>query len=368
MEDAMPSGPIVYAGNYTNVPPFARGRAGGIGVYRLDPESGALEPLQVAAGSYNPTWLTTSPDRRFLYAVDAVSELDGVPGGGVSAWAIDPTTGFLGFINRQSTGGPGPCHVGVEATGRYVVVTNYVGGSVAMLPRRADGGLDPLSDFHQHTGSGPNPNRQERPHAHSVNADPTNRYAFVCDLGLDRVFAYRLDLVGGKLVLDESRTVVARPGVGPRHLAWHPSGRFAFVLNEIDGSVDAFAFDPVECRLTRTNFAPGLPARFVGENTAAEVRALPNGRFVYGSQRGHDSISIWSFDERTGSLALVGNQPSGGKTPRNFTIDAAGRLMLVAHQDDDRVVAFRIDPTTGALNPTGAVSESPSAVCLRIVE
>jgi hypothetical protein len=209
-----------------------------------------------------------------------------------------------------------------------------------MLPRRADGGLDPLSDFHQHAGSGPNPRRQERPHAHSINADPTNRYAFVCDLGLDRIVAYRLDLEGGKLVYDESRTVVARPGVGPRHLAWHPDGRHAFVLNELDGSVDAFAFDSTDCRLTRTSFAPGLPAGFAGDNTSAEVRVLPNGRFVYGSQRGHDSIAIWSFDERSGLLAHVGNRPSGGKTPRNFTIDATGRLMLVAHQDDDRVVAF----------------------------
>ena len=364
----MASGPLVYVGNYTNVAPFARGRAGGIGVYRLDRESGALEPLQVAAGSYNPTWLTLSPDRRFLYAVDAVPELDGVPGGAVSAWSVDPTTGFLTFINRQSTGGPGPCHVSVEASGRYALATNYAGGSVAMLPRRADGGLDPLSDFHQHAGSGPNPRRQERPHAHSINADPTNRYAFVCDLGLDRIVAYRLDLEGGKLVYDESRTVVARPGVGPRHLAWHPDGRHAFVLNELDGSVDAFAFDSTDCRLTRTSFAPGLPAGFAGDNTAAEVRVLPNGRFVYGSQRGHDSIAIWSFDEKAGKLTHVGNQPSDGKTPRNFTIDAAGRLMLVAHQDDDRVVAFRIDPETGGLTPTGAVSECPSAVCLRIVE
>ena len=364
----MVRGPIVYAGNYTNVAPFARGRAGGIGVYRLDPASGALSALQVAVGSYHPTWLTLSPDRRFLYAVDAVPEIDGVPGGAISAWAVDSSTGFLSFINRQSTGGPGPCHVSVEASGRYVLATNYVGGSVAMLPRRADGGLEPLSDFHQHEGSGPNLQRQDRAHAHSINFDPANRYAFVCDLGLDRVFAYRLDLDGGKLVLDEGRTVVARSGVGPRHLAWHPSGRFAFVLNELDGSVDAFAWDSIECRLTRTSFAPGLPADFAGANTAAEVRALPNGRFVYGSQRGHDSIAIWSFDEATGQLALIGNTPSGGETPRNFTIDAAGRLMLVAHQDDDRVVAFWIDPNTGALTPTGAVSESPSAVCLRIVE
>jgi 6-phosphogluconolactonase len=364
----MSKGPIVYAGNYTNLAPFARGRASGIGVYRLDLTSGALDPVGSAVGAYNPTWLTVSPDGRFLYSVDAIPEFEGVPGGCVSAWAIDATTGLLTFINRQSTGGPGPCHVSVEASGRYAIATNYAGGSVAMLPRRADGGLEPLSDFHQHSGSGPNPRRQAEAHAHSVNMDPTNRFALVCDLGLDRVFAYRVDLENCKMLLDGARTVVARPGVGPRHLTWHPGGRFAFVLNELDGSADAFAFDPAECRLTRSSFAEGLPAGFTGDNTAAEIRVLPNGRFVYGSQRGHDSITIWSFDEASGALKHIGNQPSGGKTPRNFTIDSSGQLMLVAHQDDDRVVAFRIDQQTGALTPTGTVSISPSAVCLRIID
>ena len=358
---------IVYAGNYTRIAPFARGRADGINVYSLDPASGALSLLQTASGVMNPSFLAIDAQQRFLYAVNAVPEIDGHAGGAISAYAIDPVTGYLTYLNRQSTGGPGPCFVTVDATGSYVLATNYAGGSVAMLPVRPDGSLDVASDFIQHSGHSTHPTRQEKAHAHSINLDAANRFAFVCDLGLDRIMIYRLDLAHGKLVPNDPPWATARPGSGPRHFCFHPNGRVAYVINELDGTVSAFSFDKLSGALSELQAISTLPAGYSGENTTAEVRVAPSGRFVYGSNRGHDSIAIYAVDQATGLLTTVGIEPSHGKTPRNFTISADGSLLLVAHQDSDNIVAFHIDQQTGRLAPTGAETVSPSAVCLRMV-
>ena len=358
---------FVYVGNYTRIEPYVRGKADGINVYRMDATSGAMTLLQTAPGALNPTFLALDPAQRHLYAVVAVPEIDGHPGGAISAYAIDQATGHLTYLNRQSTGGPSPCYVSVEATGRFILATNYQGGSVAMLPIQPDGSLGAASDFIQHTGSSVNPKRQEAAHAHSITIDAANRFAIVCDLGMDKVMIYRLDLAHGKLVPNEQPWVQARPGAGPRHLAFHPNGRVAYGINELDSTVSVYAYDAAHGRLSEVQAISTLPAGWAGANFTAEVCVAASGRFVYGSNRGHDSIVIFAVDAQTGKLSYVGHEPSQGKTPRNFRITPDGTLMLVANQDTDNIVAFRVDQQTGKLTPTGQVTASPTPVCIKFL-
>jgi 6-phosphogluconolactonase len=358
----------LYVGNYTRLAPYARGHADGVGVYQLvdsnGTSNGALALLQTATDAFNPTYVALSPSGKNLYAVNAVSEIDGHPGGGVSAYAVDPATGQLTFLNRESSGGDGPCHVTVEKTGRFLVVTNYRGGNLAMLPILDGGRLGPATDFIQHVGSSVNKSRQSEPHTHSANVDPSNRFVYVCDLGLDQIVVYEMDLTHGRLRRDEKRIVRARPGCGPRHLSFHPNLRWAYVINEIDSTISLYDYDPTTGMLAERQHVSTLPAGWSGENTTAEVRVAPSGRFVYGSNRGHDSIAIYSVDQSTGELTLVGIEPSRGRTPRNFALTPDGALCLVANQDSDNIVAFRVDQSTGLLSATGVETASPSPVCL----
>jgi 6-phosphogluconolactonase len=354
-----------YVGNYTRVEPYPRGRADGVNVYRLDSSDGALSFIQAASGALNPTFVALSPSGRNLYAVNAVPELDRRPAGAVSAFSVDRSTGQLTLLNRESTGGPGPAHVSVDPSGRLVMVANYGGGSVAALPVRPDGSLGHMTDFHQHEGSGPNPQRQEKAHAHSINVDPTGRYALVCDLGLDLVISYRIDVDAGKLI--RRGETKAHPGAGPRHLTFHPNGQIAYVINELDSTIAVYAYDG-DGGLSELQVVSTLPAGFTGENTTAEVRVHPSGRFVYGSNRGHDSLAVFAVDGATGRLSSLGHVSTQGKTPRNFNFDPSGRLLLAANQDTDTIVAFRLDEATGQLTPTGRVNDSPSPVCIRFLE
>ncbi len=361
---------FAYVGTFTRTPPHPRGRADGIGVFRLDPSNGAMTHVQTAPGALNPSFVALHPFRPNLYAVNAVPEIDGHQGGAISAYSVDPATGELTFLNRQSAGGAGPCFVAVEATGQFVLASSYGGGSVTMLPIQADGSLGPATDFVQHVGSGADPRRQTSPHAHSINVDPANRYALVCDLGLDRVMVYRLDLTRGKLVPNDEPWAPTRPGAGPRHLTFHPNGRYVYVINEIDSTLAVYSYDAERGTLKERQVLSTLPEGYAdaARNTTAEVRVLPSGRFVYGSNRGHDSIVIFAADESGGKLTYVGHESSRGKGPRNFVIDPTGRLMLVANQDTDDIVAFWIDPATGQLTPTGQVTRTPSPVCVRLVD
>ena len=365
MSSGSSAGSIVYVGTFTGMEPHGRGRAEGIYVGRMDPDSGALTLVHTVPGVDNPSFLALHPQQPYLYAVNAVPEHDGQPGGTVSAFAIDPATGALTYLNRQSSHGAGPCHVSVDHTGRWALVANYGGGSIAMLPIQDGGRLGPATDAVQHHGASVTPQRQAAPHAHSINLDPTGQFALVADLGLDQVLIYRLDRTAGKLVPNDPPAVAVAPGAGPRHLAFHPNGRYAYVINEINSTLTAFAYDGSSGRLNELQTESTLPPDFSGENSCAEVRVAPSGRFVYGSNRGHDSIVIFAVDEATGRLSYVGHESSGGRTPRNFVIDPTGAFLLAANQDSDTVVTFRIDQPTGRLSPTGQVAAVPAPVCLR---
>jgi len=378
---------FVYVGAYTGFGPNRRGKADGIEIFRLNPENGTLTHQGTVPGVENPTFLAAHPSGRFLYAVNGSPSIDGHPGGAVTAFAINPTTGNLDYLNRQFTIGQGPCHATIHRNGRFLLATSYHAGSVVVFPISEDGTLGPASDLVQHHGSSVNPDRQNQPHPHSVNFDCDQRFALVCDLGLDRVFVYRFDAENGKLIANDPPWVATEPGVGPRHLAVHPSGRYVFTINEIGSSLSSFAYDPDRGVLTPVETRSTIPEDFVGEpytpdvqvgaaanrppvvgtNFASDVHVAPNGRFVYGSNRGHDSIVSFAFDESTGRLSDLAHQSTGGRTPRTFTIDAPDSLVLVPNQGSDSIVAFRCDEASGLLSPTGAIATSPSPTHLVIV-
>jgi 6-phosphogluconolactonase len=359
---------LIYMGSYTRQHAHVHGRAEGIYAYRLDSASGALTYTNQMMATVDPSFVAIEPQNRYLYAVNEVAEFAGQSGGAISAFAIDAQTGGLTLLNQQPSHGAAPCHLSVDQTGKYVLVANYGGGSVAMFPIREDGRLGEATDFIQHAGSSVNPQRQAGPHAHSITIDPANRFAFAADLGLDKIMIYRLDLDRGKLVPNDVQPwVEVQAGAGPRHFDFHPSARYAYVINELDSTMTAFAYDAANGTLQEIQTVSTLPAGFTGRNYTADVHVHPSGKFVYGSNRGHDSIVIFAIDEDTGKLTLVGHEPTQGETPRNFAIDSTGTFLLAANQNSDTVVTFRIDQGTGKLEPTGHVAEVPTPVCLKLI-
>lgn len=352
---------LVYVGTYTS------GKSEGIYLFRLNISSGALDLVGTTRGVVNPSYLTLDRRRRFLYAVNEVEEFAGRKSGAVSAFTVDRTTGALRFLNQQPSLGGAPCYVSLDAAEKFLLVANYVGGNVAVLPLRADGSLGEATDLKQHQGSGPNRERQEGPHAHCVLPDPSGRHVYSCDLGTDKVMIYRLDAKAGKLIPNEQPWAQVKPGAGPRHLAFHPGGRYAYVTNELDSTVTAFAHDAARGTLKEIQAAAALPADFKGANTCADIHLSPDGKFLYCSNRGHDSIAAFGVDARAGTLTFVSHTPTEGKTPRNFALDPTGALLLVANQNSDSIVTFRRDAHTGRLTPAGKVAEVPSPVCLKLI-
>jgi 6-phosphogluconolactonase len=351
---------LVYFGTYTR-------QSKGIYVSRFDAATGKVTPPALAAETANPTFLTIHPSRRFLYAVNETGNFRGQQSGSVSAFAIDRNTGKLTLLNQVASRGTSPAHLTVDRTGKNVLVANYLSGSVAVLPVKEDGSLAEASTFIQHTGSGPNASRQQGPHAHSVNMSPDNRFAIVADLGVDKVFVYRFDPVKGSLAANDPPYAKAAPGAGPRHFTFDPKGVFVYVLNELASTVTEFGYDASRGVLKELQTITTLPRDFTGTNTTAEVQVHPSGKFLYGSNRGHDSIAVFSIDERRGTLTPVERVSTQGKTPRNFAIDPAGAFLLAANQDTDNVVVFRIDPKTGRLTPTGQVLEVGTPVCVKFL-
>lgn len=351
---------IVYVGTYT------RDVSKGIYAWRFDPVSGKLTPLGLAAETTNPSFLAIHPNRKFLYAVGEISG-PGQKGGAVSAFAIDPASGRLTLLNQVSSKGAGPCHINLDKTGRVALAVNYGSGSVVALPVQEDGRLGEAASFIQHEGSSVNPKRQQGPHAHSVNLSPDNRFAFVADLGLDKILIYRLDPATATITPNDPPFATVAPGSGPRHFAFHPGGKFAYVINELASTVTAFAYEAAKGGLKEMQTISTLPAGFQGNNSTAEVVVHPSGRFLYGSNRGHDSIALFRIDPRKGTLAMVEQTPSGGKVPRNFNIDPSGGWLLAANQGTNNIALFRIDAKTGRLSATGTVLEAGAPVCVRFV-
>jgi 6-phosphogluconolactonase len=352
---------LLYVGTYT------RGKREGIYVYRMNLTSGDLKLLSIARGITNPSFLAIDPQSKYLYSVNEVEEFAGKRTGAVTAFAIDRQTGELRRLNQQPAQGRSPCYVTVEPTGKFVLVANYSSGSLAVLPINSDGSLGESADVVQHRGSGANPRRQEGPHAHCIVLDRSGRYAFAADLGIDKVMIYRFDAKKGTLTPNSQPFAQTKPGAGPRHFSIHPGGKFAYVINELDSTLTAFAYDNAKGLLKELQTVSTLPDGFQGNNSCADVHVHPSGKYIYGSNRGHDSIVAFTIDERTGKLSYLAHESTQGKTPRNFGIDPTGAFLLAANQNSDTVVTFRIDQRTGKLTPTGQVTEVPTPVCLKFI-
>jgi 6-phosphogluconolactonase len=360
-EEARASKLWVYVGTYT--------QKDSKGIYRfdMDPETGKLTNRTVAAETKDPSFLAVHPSRKFLYAVGEVNAIGGKKGGGVSAFAIDGKTGDLKALNQQSSVGEGPCHLVVDKDGKCVLAANYGGGSAVVLPIKKDGSLGEHSSFHQHKGHSVNKDRQEAPHAHSINLDPANRFAFVADLGLDAVVVYRFNAENCTLANNDTPSAAVSPGAGPRHFAFHPNGKLAYVINELHNTVTGFRYDAEKGTLAKIQTITTLPKDFTGTSYTAEVVVHPSGKFLYGSNRGHNSIAVFSVNADSGELTAAGHQAEDIKEPRNFNIDPSGKFCLVANQNADNIVVFAIDATTGALKPTGIKVEVPVPVCVKFV-
>ncbi|HRX78611.1 MAG: lactonase family protein [Planctomycetaceae bacterium] len=355
---------LAYVGTYTR-----GGKSKGIYTLKLNMKTGALTEVGATEGVVNPSFVAIHPSNKFLYAVGEISEFDGKPTGGVTAFAINPKDGSLTKLNEKSSGGAGPCHLVVDATGKNVLVANYGGGSVACLPINADGTLQDASSFMQHEGSSIDEQRQKGPHGHSINLSPDNKFAFAADLGLDKVLIYAFDAEKGKLTPHDPAAAEIEPGSGPRHFAFHPSGKYAYVINEMALTVTAFKYNAKQGRLKTLQTISTIPDadRDQPGLSTAEIRVHPSGKFLYGSNRGHDTIVAYRVNQDTGELAYIENESTQGKTPRNFFIDPTGTYLLAENQGSDSIVVFRINQDTGELEPTGNSITIPAPVCIRMM-
>jgi 6-phosphogluconolactonase len=349
----------VYIGSYTS--------NGGEGIYQysLDSATGALALVDTLAGVVNPSFLALAPGGRFLYSVNEVESYYGKPEGALSAFAVEAGSGRLRFLNQQPSLGASPCHLACDQSGRYLLVANYGGANLAVLPILPDGKLAPAVDSHRHQGAGPHPSRQEAPHPHFIAADPFNRHVLAVDLGIDRVMAYALDSERGALRPAHTPFTAARPGSGPRHLAFHPQGKWAYVVHELQERVVHYAYHAKDGALSEVASHSCLPAGHAGENYPSGIQLDPTGKFLYVSNRGHDSIAHFRVDGLDGGLEFAGCAPTRGKFPRHFDIEPGGRFLVAANQRSDSLSVFRIEPDTGSLEWTGRSVQVPSPVCVR---
>ena len=343
---------LVYFGTYTST------NTKGIYVSRFDSDTGKLSAPELVAETKNPTFLAVHPNGRYLYAANEVNDASDM-----SAFAIDIKSGKLTPLNRQTFAGSGACHISVDATGKCLLVANYNSGSIAALPIHDDGSLGETTGAIQHTGSGANPARQKGPHAHFILPSPDNRFALNCDLGLDKIFIYRLDAPAAKLAANDPPFASVAPGAGPRHLVFSADGKFVYVINEMGGTVTVFSYDAINAAMTEAQTISTLPRDFSRNNTSAEIVLHPSGKFLYASNRGFDSITVFAVDQKSGALTFVEHQSTLGRTPRHFAIDPTGRWLLAENQASDSVVVFAIDPDTGKLKSTGQKISVGSPVC-----
>lgn len=350
---------LVYFGTYT------RKTSKGIYCAKLDATTGKVSEPELAGEMSNPSFVAIHPNLKNLYAVTEMGARG--EGGTITSFSIDRASGKLTKINQVSSKGNGPCHLNVDRTGHTLAVANYGSGSCAALPVKSDGSLGESNSFIQHKGGSANKSRQEGPHAHSVNISPDNRFLIVADLGLDEVLVYKFNPATSTITPNEPPFVKVAPGSGPRHFTFHPKGKYAYVINELLSTVTAFKWDAKAGVLTEIQTVSTLPEDYKGNTTTAEVRAHPSGKFLYGSNRGHDSITVFQVDQAKGTLKRTGNVSTQGQVPRNFCIDPTGKWLLAANQNSENVVVFQIDQSTGDLKPTGQQLKIDSCVCVRYV-
>jgi 6-phosphogluconolactonase len=356
---------LLYVGTYKQEDPSSPNfERRGIYTYILDPDTGHLTNHSEINDIDNPSFLAIDSQQHYLYAVDENFDETECR---VQAYQIDPESGSLSYINRQLSHGFYPCYVSVDQTDQFAIVANYGSGSVTLLPIGEGGQLLPACDSRQHTGSGINPDRQEGPHAHCTVMDPTNTYLFAADLGIDKIMSYRLDFERKQLITNNTPYLEMPPGSGPRHLRFHQNGRFAYIINELNSSITALNYDEREGAFEIIETVSTLPQDYQGESYCAELCIAPEGNFLYGSNRGHDSLAIFAIDEMNGRLSLVAHQSTYGLNPRNFAIDPNGTFLLVANQDSDNIVTFRINHKTGVLDFIGEKTGVSKPVCLKMI-
>ncbi len=361
-----PKDQIIFIGTYTSL------GAEGIYTCQLNAATGQVVQTSVARDSGpNPSFVALHPNRKFLYSVSEVNSFGNDESGGALAYSIGED-GVLTKVNEQSTVGTGPCHLVVDATGQYLIVANYNGGSVALFRITADGALSEACDFHQHQGgSAVVESRQLEPHAHSVTISPDNRHVIVCDLGMDKVLVYRLDLDNGKLILNEDSSTDSRPGEGPRHFAFHPDGDAAFAINEIGMTISAYDFEPRSGNLTETHWVSTVRPETTyseGRNSTADIHVSPDGKHIYGSNRGHDTLVIYGYHRDSRMLYYIGHESTRGNTPRNFQIDPSGAWILAENQDSGTIQTFKRDAKSGKLTHSGYMISIPGPVCIQMMD
>ncbi len=352
---------FVYIGTNTG------GKSQGIYLYRFSAATGKLAPLGVGAEADNPGFLVVDPSRRHVYAVDEIGNYEGRSTGSLSAFFIDRASGRLSLLNRVDSGGSGPTHLAIDKTGRFILAANYGAGSVALFPIVSGGRLGKALVVLPHTGHSVDAGRQKEPHAHSVYFSPDNRFAVSADLGTDQIYLYRFDAGKGTLAPNDPPFVRVAPGSGPRHFAFDAQGRFGYVIQEMASTITAFAYDAAKGNLHAIQTVSALPPDFKGKSTSAEIFIHPNGRFLYGSNRGDDSIAVFAVDAQKGTLTPVEYVSTEGKTPRNFALDPSGHYLIAANQESGSLVVFRVDPATGRLTPTGQKEDCPSPTCVLFV-
>jgi 6-phosphogluconolactonase len=352
---------LVYVGTYTGP------QSEGIYAYRFNESTGKLAALGLAAKATSPSFLAVDPSLKHLYAVNEIGNFNGEKGGGVSAFSIDGKTGKLTFLNEVASKGTDPCHIALDKTGKYVMVANYSSGSVAVYSVLKDGSLGKLTALDQRHGSSVDKERQEGPHAHSIGVTPDNRFVLSADLGLDELLVYRFDAAHGTLKPNNPPFAKIHAGAGPRHFAISPNGKFVYVIAEMGSMITAFSYNAAHGTLHELQVISTLPKDFKGDNNDAEVVVHPSGKFLYGSNRGHDSIAVFAIDQQKGTLTPIEDVSTGGKEPRNFAIDPTGKYLFAANQNSNTIVLFRINSKTGRLTPTGEKVDVGSPVCVTFV-
>jgi 6-phosphogluconolactonase len=350
---------VAYVGTYTS------GKSQGIYIYEMDLANGGLKYLGTSDKIENPSYQVIDNKVEFLYTVMETEKYNGKLSGAVAAYAIDKKTGLLKFVNSQPTEGRAPCHININKSGSHIFAANYREGIVFVFPVNRDGSICAASCVIEHKGSGPNKERQEKAHAHYVSLTPDEKYLCAVDLGIDKIMVYNFDSTTGRLQPSGHSEVNIRPGSGPRHMVFHQSGRFAYLINELSSDIVAFEYSPEEGTFNEIQYISTLPSEYTGINYCSAIHISPDGRYLYGSNRVHDSIAIFNIDNNNGKLELIATVPTKGSYPRDFQIDPSGKFFYAANQNSDSIVVFRILLESGIIEPTGKVINVPSPVCIK---